>query len=138
MTNRFSSLPQNLQSLSSVQEHVDFDFLANFQQDAVHHMQANLCLLVEASPATGMSPAAGSFEAKLGTLAKVAANYFPLWLIIACSLGLIHPPALLWFRRDLVTAGLALTMMSMGTTLSVEVRHHSRRRLYAASCRDMS
>lgn len=72
------------------------------------------------SSQAGMSPAAGSFEAKLGTLAKVAANYFPLWLIIACSLGLIHPPALLWFRRDLVTAGLALTMMSMGTTLSVE------------------
>lgn len=49
-------------------------------------------------------------------------GYFPVWVAIACIAAVVHPPSFLWFRKDFVTAGLALTMLAMGTTLSLEVR----------------
>lgn len=35
---------------------------------------------------------------------------------------MIHPPSLAWYKREYTTQGLALTMMAMGTTLSLEVQ----------------
>ena len=57
----------------------------------------------------------------LGVLAGQFANLFPLWLVTVGGLSIVHPPAMLWFRSELVTAGLALTMTTMGSTLTVEV-----------------
>lgn len=44
-----------------------------------------------------------------------------MWVAIACVAAVVHPPSFLWFKKDFVTAGLALTMLAMGTTLSLEV-----------------
>ena len=63
-------------------------------------------------------PEATSNSAKL---AASLANYFPVWVAIACVAAVLHPPSFLWFKKDYVTAGLALTMLAMGTTLSLEV-----------------
>ncbi|KAK9850081.1 hypothetical protein WJX84_006183 [Apatococcus fuscideae] len=57
-------------------------------------------------------------EASLGRLATSLANWFPLWVAAGCLLALWHPPVALWFRKDYVTAGLAITMLAMGTTLT--------------------
>jgi BASS family bile acid:Na+ symporter len=46
-------------------------------------------------------------------------NLYPIWLIIAAAIGLIHPPALVWFNPWVVTA-LGFVMLNMGLTLSVE------------------
>ena len=59
--------------------------------------------------------------------AKISAfltSYFPVWVAIACVAAVVHPPSFLWFKKDFVTAGLALTMLAMGTTLSLEVYTH--------------
>lgn len=47
-------------------------------------------------------------------------SYFPVWVAVACTAAVMHPPLFLWFKKDFVTAGLALTMLAMGTTLSLE------------------
>ena len=36
-------------------------------------------------------------------------------------LGLARPAAFAWFSKDYITAGLALTMLAMGTSLTLEV-----------------
>lgn len=61
-------------------------------------------------------------EERLGRLATGAANLFPLWLVLGATSAMLHPPSLAWFRKDYTTRGLALTMLAMGTTLTVEVR----------------
>ena len=65
-----------------------------------------------------------SLEKRLGHLATGAANLFPLWLVIGATSALAHPPSLAWFKREYITKGLALTMLSMGTTLTLEASHH--------------
>lgn len=57
----------------------------------------------------------------MGKLATTLANWFPLWVAAGCLLSLWHPPVALWFRKDYVTAGLAITMLAMGTTLTLKV-----------------
>ena len=65
-------------------------------------------------------------EASLGKLSTTLANWFPLWVAAGCLLALWHPPVALWFRKDYVTAGLATTMLAMGTTLTLKVCHASK------------
>ena len=78
-----------------------------------------------AGNATSQPPAAAvpPPEAKSDSaeLAASLANYFPVWVALACIAAVLYPPSFLWFRKDYVTAGLALTMLAMGTTLSLEV-----------------
>lgn len=76
---------------------------------------------IDIAGATQQGP---SLEKRLGKLATGAANLFPLWLVIGATSALTHPPSLAWFKRDYITKGLALTMLSMGTTLTVEASHH--------------
>jgi predicted Na+-dependent transporter len=61
------------------------------------------------------------WEQRLGSIATAAANLFPLWLVLAAGSAILHPPSLAWFKREYTTPGLALTMMAMGTTLTLEV-----------------
>lgn len=46
-------------------------------------------------------------------------NLYPIWLIIAAAIGLIHPPALVWFNPWVVTA-LGFVMFNMGLSLSAD------------------
>ena len=62
-----------------------------------------------------------SAEQSLRSVSATVANLFPLWLIIAAAFSLWRPGLFLWFQKDYVTAGLALTMLSMGTSLTLEV-----------------
>ncbi|BDA50328.1 probable sodium/metabolite cotransporter BASS1, chloroplas [Coccomyxa sp. Obi] len=70
--------------------------------------------------AASQSGAQDSLEKRLGNLATRAANLFPLWLVLGATAALVHPPSLTWFKREYTTQGLALTMMAMGTTLTLD------------------
>lgn len=61
-----------------------------------------------------------SFGQQLQVVSSTVANLFPLWLIFAAMLALWKPELFLWFQKDYVTAGLAITMLSMGTSLTLE------------------
>ena len=72
-----------------------------------------------ASSSSPSSPSPSSLEAKLGALASSAASSFPWLLLAAASLALLRPSLFLWFEPH-VTAALALTMATMGSTLTPE------------------
>jgi len=57
---------------------------------------------------------------RIQSISSAAANLFPLWLIIAAVSAIARPQLYLWFQKDYVTAGLAITMLSMGTSLTLE------------------
>lgn len=67
------------------------------------------------------SDAASGSSAEFAKVSAFLTSYFPVWVAIACIAAVVHPPSFLWFKKDFVTAGLALTMLAMGTTLSLEV-----------------
>lgn len=54
---------------------------------------------------------------------NIAANLFPLWIVIGAILALIHPPLFRWYLTtqvagaSLVVWGLAIIMLAMGMTL---------------------
>lgn len=76
--------------------------------------------LADPPPAADFEPS--GLEASAGRLASQLSNLFPLWVALASGLGLVHPPALAWFRAEYTTAALALTMLAMGTSLTLQVR----------------
>ncbi len=45
---------------------------------------------------------------------------FPIWVLIASIIALIHPPAFTWFSGHLITIGLGIIMLGMGLTLTVD------------------
>ena len=47
-------------------------------------------------------------------------NIFPVWVLVGGILALIHPPWFTWFRGPAIVWGLAVIMLGMGITLSVE------------------
>lgn len=47
-------------------------------------------------------------------------NLFPLWVLAAGILALIHPPLFTWFSGPFIVWGLAIIMLGMGITLSVD------------------
>jgi BASS family bile acid:Na+ symporter len=47
-------------------------------------------------------------------------NAFPLWVLAGGALALVHPPWFTWFHGPFIVWGLALVMLGMGLTLSVE------------------
>lgn len=47
-------------------------------------------------------------------------NAFPLWVLAASVLALIHPPIFTWFSGPLIPLGLGIIMLGMGLTLSLE------------------
>ncbi len=46
-------------------------------------------------------------------------NLFPLWVLLAGVLALVHPPLFTWFSGPFIVWGLAVIMLGMGVTLSV-------------------
>ena len=47
-------------------------------------------------------------------------NAFPLWVVLGGIAALIHPPLFTWFNSQSITWGLAVIMLGMGITLSVD------------------
>jgi len=50
----------------------------------------------------------------------VATNLFPLWVLAAGLLALVRPAWFTWFSGECITWGLAVIMLGMGVTLSVD------------------
>jgi BASS family bile acid:Na+ symporter len=50
----------------------------------------------------------------------LATNLFPIWVLIGGALALMHPVWFTWFSGDFITWGLAVIMLGMGITLSVD------------------
>jgi BASS family bile acid:Na+ symporter len=48
------------------------------------------------------------------------ANAFPIWVLAACAMALVKPELFTWFRGDAIVIGLALIMLGMGITLSLD------------------
>jgi BASS family bile acid:Na+ symporter len=48
------------------------------------------------------------------------ANAFPVWVLAACGLALVEPALFTWFRGPAIVAALAVIMLGMGITLSVD------------------
>jgi BASS family bile acid:Na+ symporter len=53
-------------------------------------------------------------------LLNLLTNAFPLWVLAGGALALVHPPLFTWFRGPLIVWGLAVIMLGMGLTLSLE------------------
>ncbi|HEY2953416.1 MAG TPA: bile acid:sodium symporter family protein [Verrucomicrobiae bacterium] len=47
-------------------------------------------------------------------------NAFPLWVVLGGIAALVHPPLFTWFSNKWITWGLAVIMLGMGITLSVD------------------
>src|SRR5438094_3686420 len=47
-------------------------------------------------------------------------NAFPVWVVLGGVAALIHPPLFTWFSNEWITWGLAVIMLGMGITLSVD------------------
>src|SRR6266487_6926111 len=47
-------------------------------------------------------------------------NLFPVWVLLCGILALVHPPWFTWFRGRAIVWGLAVIMLGMGITLSVD------------------
>lgn len=53
-------------------------------------------------------------------LLNLFTNLFPLWVLLGGVAALIHPPLFTWFRGPFIVWGLAIIMLGMGVTLSVD------------------
>jgi len=51
---------------------------------------------------------------------STATNLFPVWVLIGGALALWHPNWFTWFSGEFITWGLAVIMLGMGITLSVD------------------
>jgi len=47
-------------------------------------------------------------------------NLYPLWIILSSVIGILHPPAFLWFSGRWVENAIALVMLGMGFTLTID------------------
>ena len=52
-------------------------------------------------------------------LLTLLTNLFPLWVLLAGILALVHPPLFTWFSGSFIVWGLAVIMLGMGVTLSI-------------------
>ena len=51
---------------------------------------------------------------------SIATNLFPIWVLAGGALALAHPAWFTWFSGGFITWGLAVIMLGMGITLSVD------------------
>lgn len=52
-------------------------------------------------------------EQKIGAVCKTLTTLFPLWVILAATLGFYHPPLFTWFTDQAVTWSLMFCMLAM-------------------------
>jgi BASS family bile acid:Na+ symporter len=64
------------------------------------------------------------------------ATAFPIWVLVACGLAMVEPRLFTWFRGEAIVVGLAVIMLGMGITLSVDdfARVATRPTAVAAGC----
>ena len=60
-----------------------------------------------------------SGQQQLKKVINMATNIFPLWVLLSCVVGNVKPSLLSWFS-PYITPALALTMLSMGMTLTID------------------
>ena len=53
-------------------------------------------------------------------LLRLATNLFPLWVLLAGLIALVEPSAFTWFRGPAIVWGLAVIMLGMGLTLTLD------------------
>lgn len=46
-------------------------------------------------------------------------NLYPLWIVLSSVLGILYPPAFLWFSGRWVESAIAVVMLGMGFTLTI-------------------
>ena len=51
---------------------------------------------------------------------SILTNLFPVWVLAGGAMALVRPGWFTWFSGDFITWGLAVIMLGMGITLSVE------------------
>jgi BASS family bile acid:Na+ symporter len=56
----------------------------------------------------------------MGGLLSVFTNLFPVWVLIGGALALVRPAWFTWFSGNWITWGLAVIMLGMGITLTVD------------------
>jgi bile acid:Na+ symporter, BASS family len=56
----------------------------------------------------------------MNRILALATNLFPIWVLLGGALALWRPPWFTWFSGDFITWGLAVIMLGMGITLSVD------------------
>jgi BASS family bile acid:Na+ symporter len=56
----------------------------------------------------------------MGRLLNLFTNLFPLWVLLAGGLALWFPPSFLWFKTSFISWALAIIMLGMGVTLTVD------------------
>ena len=56
----------------------------------------------------------------MSRLLNLFTNLFPIWVLAGGGLALVHPPLFIWFRGPAIVWGLAVIMLGMGITLSVD------------------
>src|SRR6266480_4071632 len=61
-------------------------------------------------------------------LLHLLTNLFPVWVVLGGIIALIQPPLFAWFSNEWITWGLAVIMLGMGITLSVDDFKAARRR----------
>ncbi len=57
---------------------------------------------------------------RMNRLFNLLTNLFPVWVLTGGVLALFHPPLFTWFRGEAIVWGLAVIMLGMGVTLSVD------------------
>ena len=57
---------------------------------------------------------------RVNRILALATNLFPVWVLVGGALALAHPGWFTWFSGDFITWGLAVIMLGMGITLSVD------------------
>ena len=56
----------------------------------------------------------------MNRILALATNLFPVWVLLGGALALAHPAWFTWFSGEWITWGLAVIMLGMGITLSVD------------------
>ena len=56
----------------------------------------------------------------MNRILSIATNLFPVWVLLGGALALAHPAWFTWFSGGLITWGLAVIMLGMGITLTVD------------------
>src|ERR1017187_9674763 len=56
----------------------------------------------------------------MNRILAIATNLFPIWVLLGGALALGHPAWFTWFSGGFITWGLAVIMLGMGITLSVD------------------
>jgi BASS family bile acid:Na+ symporter len=56
----------------------------------------------------------------MNSLLAIATNLFPVWVVLGGVLALFYPGWFAWFSGEFITWGLAVIMLGMGITLTVE------------------